>query len=30
MSPDSKIFLAAVVLFVASIWGGVIYIFLQL
>lgn len=30
MSPDSKVFLVAVVLFVAAIWGGAIYAFLQL
>lgn len=30
MSPDSKAFIAAVLLFVAAIWGGVVYVFLQL
>ncbi|MGZ2426242.1 hypothetical protein ACVIRM_005266 [Rhizobium laguerreae] len=30
MSPDSKVFISAVVLFVAAIWGRAIYAFLQL
>jgi hypothetical protein len=30
MSLEGKLFLAAVVLFVAAIWGGVVYVFLQL
>ena len=30
MSLEGKLFLAAVVLFVAAIWGGAIYAFLQL